>query len=136
MKRNAATRQGFCRKQSIVQSSANCIVTCFHVQLRSNNRDLRAISEINNRIALEQQGLSSFNSDYAQSCFGTDANCFETDYRHVEPHVLFWFGDFNHNCAFPRQCAAALDGLACSFESFNRNDGSIPDDNGLPDVEA
>src|SRR5260370_35365660 len=106
------------------------------VQLTCNNRYLRSISEINNRIAFEQQGLSSFNSDHAQSCFCTDANCFETDYRHVEPHVLFWFGDFNHNCAFSRQCAAALEGLACSFESFNRTASSVLDTDRLPNVES
>src|SRR5207253_786654 len=53
----------------------------------------------------------------------------------VEAHFLIWLGYLDHNCAFSRERAAALDRVVRSFESFNRQDGSVFDDNGLADVE-
>src|SRR5205814_1242924 len=72
---------------------------------------------------------------HAPSCFGSDADCFDSNHWYIETHVLVWFGDFDNDGTFPCQPAAALYGLVCSFQSFNRKDGSILDHDRLPNVE-
>src|SRR5207249_12061751 len=92
--------------------------------------------EIQNCTRVEQQGLSSFNGDYAQLCFRSDAHCLNTYDGYIETHVLIRFGDFDHHCTLTRKHTAAFDGLVCSFQSFNGENGSILNDNCLPNVEA
>src|SRR6266566_9156888 len=109
-----------------------------HYSLRnsSHDRHLGAIGEIDDRIALEQQSFSSFDRNDAQPCFDSGANRFDTNHRHIETHVLFWFGHFDHYRAFACEGAAAFDGVVRSFNSFNRNDSAILNDDRLSDVES
>src|SRR6266498_400303 len=103
--------------------------------LTSNDRYLRASGKIDDYITLEEQGLSSFNGNYAQFCLGSDVNCFDTDYRHIETHVLIRLGDLYHNRVLTREGAATPDRVVRSFERFYRNDSSIFHDDSLPNVE-
>src|SRR5437867_784519 len=105
-------------------------------ELTTNDRNLRAIGEIDNRIAFEEQGLSCFNRDYAQFSLCSDADGFDPNYWNIETHVLIRLGDFDHDRAFTRERAAALDGLIRSFERFHRNDCSVFHDDSLPNVES
>src|SRR5206468_8359511 len=105
-------------------------------ELTTNDRNLRAIGEIDNRIELEEQGLSGFNRDYTQFSLYSDADGFDPNYWHIETHVLIRLGDFDHDRAVTRERAAALDGLVRSFERFHRNDSSVFHDDSLPNVES
>src|SRR5438552_11624508 len=104
--------------------------------LPRNDRNLRAIGEIDNRIAFEEQGLAGFDRDYAQVSLCSDADGFDPNYWHIETHVLIRLGDFDHDRAFTRERAAALDGLVRSFERFHRKRGSVFHDHRLPNVES
>src|SRR5436189_8083 len=53
----------------------------------------------------------------------------------VATHVLVWLCDFDHDCAFAGERAAAFDRVVGSFESFNREHSPVFDNDGLPDIE-
>src|SRR5436190_9318218 len=67
--------------------------------------------------------------------FDGDADCFDADYWHVEPHILVRLGDFDHDGIPASQSAASLDGFIRSLETLYRQDRSVFHDNGLPDIE-
>src|SRR5947208_5102566 len=94
------------------------------------------LGKIDNRIFPEQQGFSRFDHDYPQICVRGGANCFDTDYRHIKAHVLIWFGNLDHDCAFARKVSTAFYRFIRALECFDRDDCSVLYDHSLANVES
>src|SRR5439155_15722537 len=97
-----------------------------------NSRALRRTSHV---FFFQQQSAAGFQRNRSNLCLDRHGNGFRTNDRNVETHVLIWFGDLDHDSATPTKRTASADCLIGSIKSFNREDGPIFNDYGLPNIQ-
>ena len=103
--------------------------------LTTNERNFRALRQIDERGFLEQEGATGFDGDGTHFRLPCDAQSFGANDGNIETHILIRLRHLDHDRVLLAEQTAPPDCFIRAFKSFYREDRPAFHDDGLTDVE-